>query len=690
MKSPKYLLILLFSMILLINSPISTYSPECTKSLDEAYAAIAKVDFSNPYIASGWGINDMGKYDTCLSNSNNSFLMVQLSYLAVVDDKFNTTIPLYLGQCTPKTCVNVDDMNTLKVKVMNYTGFKEDKVLVFSSQQENEKNKVFNFASGLILTILVLYLIFALGIFKAIHQCIFKKSDIKKEETSSIVYASVSEDNLSTSNQEDSNKENDASNSTRQSAFQIYLYGCFDFKTNVSKIFELRNTQDNELKIFDGIRFLACAIVVLCHCVTLIDQIPIRNPETAYDYFKSFGWQIIYNGSFAVDVFFSLSGFFLAYIGIKRIGDLKHGALGKLAFGILMRFLRIWPVYVFIFFIYWRFFVYTLDGPLSGYIFNKELESCSYQWPFIITLLTNFTYGVWETYYPYCMSWYWYIPNDFQLSVMGTLLLLYYSKRKFIFYTLLAVINIGFLVAESILIYQFNLNSINSLSLGQNEDYYKYYYMKIYTRGVPFFVGYIFGIIYAEYKVAIKEDRETGLRKFCDKMKDSSVLSFLCWFIGVALILFLNFVTHWNYGEQWSFFVCFLYNLLSRKLFIVGLFLFAWPIMLGNLYMLGGWLGADVFVPLAKLSFCLYLLHPLLIKYVFLNFRSVYFFQGFYFLLYGFSFITLTYIVSILFSAVFEMPFQCLREVMMQQAKLSKGKKSVNTEDKKVQLVSEK
>ncbi len=605
MRQTLLLLTYVLAFFTILHFTHSQYSPKCQESLNDAFNSIksGKVDFSNPYLASGWGINDMGKYDTCLSNANNTFLMVKMNYTVTTDDNFTSTIPMYLGQCAPNYCANANDKAVLKQKVINTTGFKEEEVLVFSSREENEYNKSFNFTSGFIFTILIIYLLFGLGIVKVIHECLFSKkksSSSPREINPSVPYSSLGEDSSNRENnnlregQEVSSNAESSDNPVRQekeekpSTFQVYLYGCFDFKTNVAKIFELRQTEDTELKMWDGIRFLACGIVVLCHCVTLIDQIPIRNPETAYDYFKSFGWQIIYNGSFAVDVFFSLSGFFMSYIGVKRIADIKTGALKKLGFAILMRFLRIWPVYVFVFFIYWRFFVYTLDGPLSGYIFNKELDSCSYQWPFLLTLLSNFTYGIWEIYYPYCASWYWYIPNDFQLSVMGTFLLMFYSKRKMIFYCSIAVINIGFMVVESVQIYVYNFDSINSLQLGQNEDYYKKFYMKIWNRGVPFFIGYLFGVLYAEYKVAVKEEEDNAARRLCEKIKNSKVLSFIFWFVGVFLILFINFVTHWNYGEKWPFFVCYLYNFLSRKLFIFGMFIFSLPIMLGNFYILGG------------------------------------------------------------------------------------------------------
>jgi len=153
------------------------------------------------------------------------------------------------------------------------------------------------------------------------------------------------------------------------------------------------------------------------------------------NYIKTFFWQFLFNSSFAVDIFFAMSGFLLTYISLKRRETMQKASVLKIIQGIFLRLLRIWPLFILIFLAYWKFFIFLLYGPYSGFIFNNEIESCQIQWPFMMLLVTNFTLGKFEgPKYPWCMSWGWYIPNDFQLSIIGIVFLLIYLKNKKIFF----------------------------------------------------------------------------------------------------------------------------------------------------------------------------------------------------------------------------------------------------------------
>ena len=148
----------------------------------------------------------------------------------------------------------------------------------------------------------------------------------------------------------------------------------------------------------------------------------------------------------------------------------------------------------------------------------------------------------------------------------------------------------------------------------------------------------------------------------------------------------INFCTYWSYDTEWPFWLRFSYNLLSKKFYIIGLFMFCFPLMQGNLYIFGGWLGSSIFLPLSKLSFSVYIIHPLLIKYVIFNIRYPIFFNGTYLIIIGLSFAVSSYILAILICTLFEMPFQNIRDLFKKKARAQiKPAKTISKEDSLIQ-----
>ena len=119
--------------------------------------------------------------------------------------------------------------------------------------------------------------------------------------------------------------------------------------------------------------------------------------------------------------------------------------------------------------------------------------------------------------------------------------------------------------------------------------------------------------------------------------------------------------------------------MISRKGFVVGFFLTCLPIMQGNLQSLGAWLGSDFFLPLSKVSFAVYIIHPFIIRYVYYNFRHAVYFEMSMLIFYATSFIVVVYLLSILVTAIFEAPFMHLR-LLLEGGKRQprKGKDDLN------------
>ena len=688
---------------------------------------ISNIDYSNPAFTSGTNINDLGNYDACIKNQNQTYILINLP-LPLMKDNRTIPVPIFMGLCAPKECENeevYDGIKTFIIQKINSSSLNKSNVKVVSSVVENNKYKQFGVFHYIILVILIVYLIFGLGLV----NCLFSSQlcSRKRRKSSALDLDKKSFQTLEDDKEDKKNLEkemllkaqsqainhigsHDISMDEMKSAKtqsipatsahnidikceeespnymnEIHRVSSvlFDFSKNFSSIFEKRKTEESDLKLFDGIRVIAAAWVILDHSFVTYSEMPQRNPETILeDYIRSFRWQFLFNSSFCVDVFFSMSGFLLTYITLRRRELMKNATIGKIIMGILLRLLRIWPLLILIFLAYWKFFIYLLDGPYSGYIFNREIESCNIQWPFIMILINNFTLGKFEgAVYPWCFSWGWYIPNDFQLSIVGIIFMLIYLKNRKHFYISFAFVFLLCFVGEIYQFYKYKFGT-NVFDLSEGGAEYMFVYFLLYVRCGPYFIGYLFGIFYAEYKEDKKHSRESTNRKFFETMKKSKLLYISSYIIGLLIMATIVFSVYDSYEREWNIVEKISYNVLSRKGFVIGFFMVCLPIMQGNLQSLGGWLASDFFVPLSKVSFAVYVIHSFVIRYIYYNFRHAVYFEISMLFLYATSFIVVVYFLSFFVTAIFEAPFMHLRSLLIEK-KIKKIKKVSESESEK-------
>lgn len=133
-----------------------------------------------------------------------------------------------------------------------------------------------------------------------------------------------------------------------------------------------------------------------------------------------FRFLVVLAGLYAVDVFFFIGGFLIAYAFIKD--QTKSGM--KYFLAVVNRILRFWPSYFMAILLFYAILPHTGSGPFWKQAMTST-ESCHSIWRpmlFIDNLVDNGN--------NMCMGWGWYIQNDMQLFVLCLLILMIYSKNK--------------------------------------------------------------------------------------------------------------------------------------------------------------------------------------------------------------------------------------------------------------------
>ncbi len=192
---------------------------------------------------------------------------------------------------------------------------------------------------------------------------------------------------------------------------------------------------------------------------------------------------------FAVDVFFFLGGFLVAYSFLRE----KSKNPLKYPIAIVHRILRFWPSYLMTILILYAVFLQMGHGI---FWFQNEatdqIDNCAQIWKpmfFVDNLVDNGE--------KMCMGWGWYLQNDMQIFIASMLLLFLYSQHK-----LAAKLSLPILSILSLILNFVEVQNNGYIQVTHPKDFAKWsqyfpnIYIKPWTRCPPYLIGLFFGIQY--------------------------------------------------------------------------------------------------------------------------------------------------------------------------------------------------
>lgn len=215
---------------------------------------------------------------------------------------------------------------------------------------------------------------------------------------------------------------------------QSYRGGClkhFDIISNCKKL--LKPTTQGEgdrTDVLNGVRVCAMGHVLLAHVFFFFTHGSVINLTDIFDIIKQDWFAVITVGTYAVDVFFFLSGFLASYVILARMHKRRGKGEGCLA-TVLHRWIRLFPLYAFVMLFTTGFLPLLANGPAYFLYADNDLNSCTYQWWTHFLYINNF-YGLTSgNDLDYCIGWTWYLANDFQFFLVAALLVpLYYQRPR--------------------------------------------------------------------------------------------------------------------------------------------------------------------------------------------------------------------------------------------------------------------
>ncbi|GIY47848.1 nose resistant to fluoxetine protein 6 [Caerostris darwini] len=440
----------------------------------------------------------------------------------------------------------------------------------------------------------------------------------------------------------------------------IRTFLLFSLITNFKRFKNTKVSSGRNLTCLHGIRFLTISWIILGHTYYFANPQTVRKKSTkALNFGKDFAFQAVINANLSVDTFFCIGGLLVSYLTIKIV------KLGGHPFNVILyiihRIWRIYPLYLVV--LLFTCLIYPIGyGPLWYDTISKFVEPCHKYWWRNLLFINNLYSSEENT----CLLHTWYIAADFQLYLASLIVILPILRWPRFGLSMCGffIISSSFLTAiVSYITQQKPIMLYSHPDPGEKEYYWLYIYFQAYAHTGPYCIGFLAGYLLATTP-DLKFSRKTLVVGW--------VAAFICSFSA------LYGIYEWNKGpDEPNYWIGLLYSSVNRSIWTLGV---AWMIVCcaaGQGGIVNHILSWDAFIPLSRLTYGAYLIHPLVQMSVYGNIRTLMPPDHFVAVWIFFGHLCTSFGIAFIMSMAVEAPFLQIEKLIFRREELNIG----NAED---------
>ncbi|XP_067203349.1 nose resistant to fluoxetine protein 6-like [Linepithema humile] len=227
------------------------------------------------------------------------------------------------------------------------------------------------------------------------------------------------------------------------------------------------------------------------------------------------------------------------------------------------------------------------DKTSQFYMSDKLHELCAkYWWRNLLYINNLFDYNT------MCMSWTWYLAIDMQFYIIGVVLLILSTIYFYTAVVILGILLIGTIVLSGYISYSYEYVP----TLDEMFRLANVLYLPSWIRISSYLVGIIMGYILVKLKRKLILNRQIVI---------------LCWCLGSACNIFVLFGL---YKRHISVLSTAIYIALSKTVWAIGIGWIVIACSTKNGGIIEKILSFKGFIPLSRLTYCAYLIHPFIIQ----------------------------------------------------------------------------
>ncbi|XP_038070357.1 nose resistant to fluoxetine protein 6-like isoform X2 [Patiria miniata] len=652
-----------------------TISPTCMDYLSHLSTNYKALDaFGKP----GAGLLEgnavwLGNYDECLSIKEFNYCLSDILLNATkIGIKGVPVIYVRWGLCAPASCTNQDLLGALQYFLdlleLKYVEFKA----ITAASVTCSESPPIPYSAGVICTIVLLSTLGVLMIIGSLYDEWLRLDTKKLKRHGRWLYCAVinSGDDANDTDEDADNIDSCDDDveplygretahrwnlSIKHDASEVSLLGrillCFAVTRNLSKLLDTQQ-KDTSIGSLNGIRVISMSWVILGHTLFFsISTGATQNILVVLEWLQSFGFQAISNAFFAVDSFFFLSGFLVSFLTLSRMQEMRSAKAW--AWFYFHRYWRLTPVLGLTILVWMYIQPFFGDGPL--WYTSTAKPSCEKYWWTDLLYINNF-YP--QGFMSECIGWVWYLANDMQFFVISPLLLVPLFYAPVIGWIALVSLTVVCMIVTAVIMVEYNasmdiLGIAASAKNGYGLDDDSLIYDKPYCRIAPYLVGV--GLGYIVHRIGSR------------RIKMSPFFAVAGWLVaaGIAISVVYGFYPSYHTSVPISRAGQVAYGTLSRFAWGVAL---AWVVFACK-YGYGGWINGflswSFWIPLARLTYSVYMFHPMVFIVFYYNFGTA-IYESKYLMAYFFAGnLLLSYVVALFVALAVEYPFAGLEKLFM-------------------------
>ncbi|XP_013412631.1 nose resistant to fluoxetine protein 6 isoform X2 [Lingula anatina] len=553
---------------------------------------------------------------------------------------------LSIGLCVPAGCSNQDLRHLLNafISILRIKSPLLDKAAFACNKQDRPLN------SGAIAVICIAGLVVLCVLIGTIYDIVHQNMGFNHKPL--IPYASetkvISNGAASISVDEHTpliHSQKNVGYSNSENGIMHKILVAFSVYTNGAKVLNTKQAS-GALTCVNGIRFLSLSWVIWGHTYYFAATVTDNISSVTQDLMKRWTMQVLISGPFSVDSFFVLSGLLVTYLTMREMK--KGSGRFRINWGLYYfhRFWRLTPPYMLVLLVYVPTIYYWTNGPMWVSTVDGFDPYCGESWWTNLLYINNVVKSK-----KMCMGWSWYLANDMQFFVISPLILFPLFWNEIIGVGVLLATLLGSWITTGI------VSNVNQLAPGSPNQAgsFDMLYVKPWIRIGPYLIGMLVGYILYVTECKPKLNRLTAL---------------IGWMVATATALALVYGLYDVYqGHPLSNDVGAFYNAVSRTAWgaCVGWVIYACCTGYGGFVnTLMSW---KAFVPLSRLTYCAYLIHPIIMYVVYVGRETLIHATDVTMTYIYFGNIVASFAGAFIVSMVFEAPMMGLEKAILRREK---------------------
>ncbi|CAH1797227.1 unnamed protein product [Owenia fusiformis] len=375
----------------------------------------------------------------------------------------------------------------------------------------------------------------------------------------------------------------------------------FSMYNNIPKLLDTTHPPER-IKVLNAMRFFSLCWIILGNTFNLGTAssyiITTSNLKTKTPEFReTFTHQAVLNAFFAVDTFFVVGGVSIVYLFLSTMKHFDCEITPTMMLHLLFqRFWRLIPLYMSVIMVFTCLQPYFGDGPVYP-METTELSYCEKHWWTNLLFINNIVHDREP-----CLVHTWYLSADMQFFIISSIILIIlikWPKVAYITIALLFCVNCTVTAIEA-----FRIRSSPTLQ-NDHAEYWNSMFTKPWCRIGPYLIGILLGVLLYETE---------GRLPFYNWKRWIFVtcgwaISLTC----ISAVVYGIYAENRQGGAPWSVGVYVLYETTKHYVFALAVAWIIFACASGNGGFVNHILCWDTFIPLCRLTYASYLVHPIII-----------------------------------------------------------------------------